>query len=143
MIDFERLIISRCDRARKFSSSDIADCQSRRRKFLLGSRKSTDNGLSPSISLLPFLSPFISRNLGAANDAAYLADGLADVTTKVASRHVARATYLFGRVLIHHARPLSVHIAMLDTEPMTNSIRLSALISQVLSYGTVLLRVLK
>lgn len=107
--------------------------------------KENENGLSSLRSPPSFLfySPFILRNLGAANDAAYLADGFADVTTKVASRHVARTTYLFGRVLIHHARPLSVHIAMLDTEPMRNSIRLSALISQVLSYGTVLLRVLK
>jgi len=67
---------------------------------------------------------------------------IADVTTKVASRHVARATYLFGHVLIQHARPLSVHATMLDTEP-TNPIRLSAFISQILSYGTVLIRVLK
>lgn len=68
---------------------------------------------------------------------------IVDVTTKVVSRHVARATYLFGRVLIQHARPLSVHTTMLDTEPMTNPIRLSAFISQILSYGTVLIRVLK
>ena len=32
---------------------------------------------------------------------------------------------------------------MLDTVPMTNPIRFSRLISQILSYGTVLIRVLK
>lgn len=60
----------------------------------------------PLLFPLLFFSPLLEY-LAAANDAAYLADEIADVTTKVASRHVARATYLFGRVLIHHARPLS------------------------------------
>lgn len=72
-------------------------------------RNNADNGLCSLRFPLPssFFFPSLGVYLAAANDAAYLADEIADVTTKVASRHVARATYLFGRVLIHHARPLS------------------------------------
>lgn len=72
-----------------------------------------------------------------------------DPRDPVTSRRSPRDTWhalriLFGRVLIRHARPLSVHTStMLDTEPTENPIRLSGLISQIMSYGTVLIRVLK
>lgn len=62
-------------------------------------------GFGSILSCLFFYSPLL-KNLGAANDerrSAYFSgrnrrSRIADVTTKVASRHVARATYLSGRV---------------------------------------------